>query len=94
MVKGERMVFESADLSLICRKGILWITWPGSDDVILAENMTIHIVSKGKICISSFAESDIEVVSLKKTGMFKQRYGKTKPAASAAAAFALKKARV
>jgi len=76
MQQGERSVFRSVDLSLSCISGILWITWPGSDDVILTENQMIHVETEGKICVESLAESTIEILSVKEISFLKFRFRK------------------
>lgn len=76
MQKGDRFVFEAVDLSLVCISGILWITWPGSDDIILTEKQMIRVETGGKVCIMSFAESSIEILSIKKIKLFKLRFRK------------------
>lgn len=74
MRKGDRAVYKSVDISLFCKSGILWITWPGSDDVILKENQKINVAAAGKVCIESFAESSLEIISVKELNFIKYRF--------------------
>ena len=38
---------------ILCRKGKVWITWPGGMDVILKENERVEIPYRGKILIEN-----------------------------------------
>jgi len=46
---------------IICRKGCLWVTWPGSGDVILTENEELTIRSRGKIFMENPAGTPAEI---------------------------------
>ncbi len=67
----DRTVFKRIDISLICHKGILWITWPGSNDVILTETQRLRVRTDGVISITSLAESEIIITGLIHINSFK-----------------------
>ena len=48
-------------IDLACVSGILWVTWPGSGDVILRGGDDVSVETDGVLCITAFSESYIHV---------------------------------
>ena len=73
--KGEHLSYNSGEFQICCMSGIIWVTWPGSGDVILREGEKISINNKGILCITAFECSTVSIednkLSLNFTGDFK-----------------------
>lgn len=61
MKKGNIISLNSSEAMIRCLNGIVWITWPGSSDVILREGENTLISSKGKLCITALSEACINI---------------------------------
>jgi hypothetical protein len=60
---GEHLSFKSGEFRIRCGKGLIWVTWPWSGDVILRESDQIYIIADGTLCLKAFTGS---VVYIKK----------------------------
>jgi len=59
--KGRVVSFGRGDYLVNCIRGTLWITWPGSDDVILRDGDEISIKQYGRICVTSLAGAFVQI---------------------------------
>ena len=53
--KGEIVSFGRGAYSFSIIRGTLWVTWPGSGDVILRDGDELSVRQQGKICITSMS---------------------------------------
>lgn len=58
---GESLMFGSGEYSIDCVKGTLWITWPGSDDIILNQGDSLFSRIKGGLSIMAFSDSYVVI---------------------------------
>ena len=59
--KGMSISVGKGMINLACVSGILWVTWPGSGDVILRGGEEVSVETDGVLCISAFSESRVKV---------------------------------
>jgi len=59
--KGKVVSFGRGDYLVSCIRGTLWITWPGSGDVILRDGDDISIKQHGTLCVTSLAGAFIQI---------------------------------
>jgi hypothetical protein len=59
--KGKVVSFGRGDYLVSCIRGTLWITWPGSGDVILRDGDDLSVRQQGNICITSMSGAFIVV---------------------------------
>lgn len=59
--KGRVVSFGRGDYRVSCIRGTLWITWPGSDDVIIRNGDEISIKQHGRICVTSLAGAFVQI---------------------------------
>lgn len=59
--KGGLVSFGRGDYLVNCIRGTLWITWPGSGDVILRDGDEVSIKQHGRICITSLAGAFVQI---------------------------------
>lgn len=59
--RGGFVSFGRGEVTLNCVRGTLWVTWPGSGDVILREGDEISVRQHGKVCITSFTDAFIQI---------------------------------
>ncbi len=59
--KGSVASFKRGEYVIYCMNGIIWVTWPGSADVILKEGDDIFVRSSGKLCITALSEVCINI---------------------------------
>jgi len=57
--KGKHVSFSSGKYKINCVKGSLWITWPGSGDVLLGSGDKISLKTKGVLCLTALSDSTI-----------------------------------
>ncbi len=65
--KGGLVSFSRGEIKLNCVRGTLWVTWPGSGDVILRDGDEISVRQHGKLCVTSLTGS---FVSIKRRAIF------------------------
>lgn len=53
--------FGRGEIVIDCIRGTLWVTWPGSGDVILREGEELTVRQHGKLCITSMNGAFISV---------------------------------
>ena len=61
MEKGSHVSFKTGEFKVHCIKGIIWLTWPWSEDVILGSGDEISLRTDGVLCLKAFAGSIIEI---------------------------------
>lgn len=66
--KGAHMSFGSGEYKIRCSKGIIWLTWPWSDDVILNSGEEISFRTEGILCMKAFTGA---IVNIKKQNCIK-----------------------
>lgn len=59
--KGRNLILDKGIIRVLCSKGIIWVTWPWSGDVLLRKGESIHIKSAGKICFNAFEDSNLDI---------------------------------
>ncbi len=70
--KGRVVSYGRGDFTINCIRGTLWITWTGSDDVILRAGDKLTVRQHGKLCITSMSESFIHVRRKKMLPCFRE----------------------
>ncbi len=53
--------FGRGEIVIDCIRGTLWVTWPGSGDVILREGEELTVRQHGRLCITSMNGAFISV---------------------------------
>ncbi len=59
--KGGHVTFGRGEFKIRCSKGIIWMTWPWSEDLILNSGDEISLRTEGILCMKSFTGSIIEI---------------------------------
>jgi len=59
IMKGNHVRYRSGIFKISCIAGIVWLTWPGSGDVILYEGDSISVNINGMLCLTAFKDSDV-----------------------------------
>lgn len=63
--KGSHVSFTSGEYHIRCIRGIVWITWPWSGDVILSSGEDISFSMEGMLCMKAFTGANISMRSRK-----------------------------
>ena len=61
--KGGHISLGSGEYKIRCSKGIVWLTWPWGDDVILNSGEEISLRAEGILCMKAFTGA---IVNIKK----------------------------
>ena len=61
--KGGHISLGSGEYKIRCSKGIVWLTWPWGDDVILNSGEEISFRAEGILCMKAFSGA---IVNIKK----------------------------
>jgi hypothetical protein len=59
--KGSHISFGPGEYTITCSKGIVWLTWPWSSDVILNGGDEISFRAEGALCVKAFAGSILNI---------------------------------
>lgn len=59
--KGELISFGRGEIFLKCIRGTLWVTWPGSGDVILCDGDEVSASHHGKLCVTSLTGALVQI---------------------------------
>lgn len=59
--KGCKESFRSGKFYIRCLRGILWITWPGSEDVILRAGDVISFETEGVLCMTALSNAFVKI---------------------------------
>lgn len=59
--KGQVVSFENGEFNIRCVSGIIWMTWPGSGDVILREGDTVVLKVHGILCLTALTGAAIRM---------------------------------
>lgn len=66
--KGSHISFGPGVYKIMCSKGVIWLTWPWSDDVILSSGEEIFFRAEGLLCMKAFSGA---IVNIKKKNCIK-----------------------
>ena len=59
--KGKLISFGRGEILLKCIRGTVWVTWPGSGDVILRDGDEVSARHQGKLCVASLTGAFIQI---------------------------------
>lgn len=59
--KGSHLSYNAGKYILKNMAGIIWITWPGSGDIILYEGNEISVDTEGILCATALSDSYISI---------------------------------
>ncbi|HPS85200.1 MAG TPA: hypothetical protein PLY36_00565 [Spirochaetota bacterium] len=59
--KDEHVSFSAGEFKIRCIKGVIWVTWPWSGDVILKAGDEISLRAEGTLCMNAFTGSLVEI---------------------------------
>lgn len=59
--KGAHKSFGSGEFVIRCNKGIIWLTWPWNDDVILSAGEEISFRTDGTLCMKAFTGALVNI---------------------------------
>jgi hypothetical protein len=48
-------------LRIECRQGLLWVTWPESQERVLIPGSSLPVASKGRICVQAMGDSVVAI---------------------------------
>ena len=78
LIKDQVLSVQGKQLSVECFSGTIWITWtngPNGHERTLREGQSCSILSKGKVCLTTFKTACIAVKLQVKPRRFLKKYG-------------------
>jgi hypothetical protein len=59
--KGRVVSWGRGEYVVNCIRGSLWITWPGSGDIILRDGDELAVRQQGKLCVTSLNNAFVQI---------------------------------
>jgi len=75
LIKDQVLSVQGKQLSIECFSGAIWITWPNGHERTLREGQSCSILSKGKVCLTTFQTARIAIQFQMKPRRFLKKYG-------------------
>ena len=75
LIKNQVLSVLGKQVSIECLSGAIWITWPNGHERTLREGQSCSILSKSKVCLTTFKTARIAIQLQMKPRRFLKKYG-------------------
>lgn len=75
LIKNQVLSVQGKQVSIECFSGTIWITWPNGHERTLREGQSCSILSKGKVCLTTFKTARIAIQLQVKPRRLLKKYG-------------------